>query len=329
MKRLFASAVFLSVVFTTDFPLVGTTTAFAAGGLSSSYRYLRGIGKVNYKTFLDAGKGIVLHDFNGDGYTDVGVPIGGHVRTNCSLKPPGVCNSKCTYKSGCKTIVGRAEIFLNDRRGRLLLKTKQAFQGKPMVWRNGLPMHITVAYDPEENGKSTLADITGDGRADWLAFNSLNDRYPKRTRIIQTRSTGKLKVGPRHTPLITYHSGSLADIDKDGDLDLIISLTRTFIYYNNGRGKFSCDRILPASTFGEGGARCYDQLDWNQPDLQPNRGWSFSNLAIDLNGDGLPEVITAHHNDVDVNLKDPYPSASGKILVFKNTGGKLGTFKKV
>jgi len=40
MKRLFASAVFLSVVFTTDFPLVGTTTAFAANPVwDSNYVY--------------------------------------------------------------------------------------------------------------------------------------------------------------------------------------------------------------------------------------------------------------------------------------------------
>ena len=53
MKRLFAIAVLLSVVFSTDLPFVGTTTAFAAGKVSSSYRYLKGIGKVQYKMFED------------------------------------------------------------------------------------------------------------------------------------------------------------------------------------------------------------------------------------------------------------------------------------
>jgi hypothetical protein len=57
MKRLIASAILLSVVFSSDFPLVVTTTAYAAGKVSSSYRYLKGTGKVNYKTFEDTSRG--------------------------------------------------------------------------------------------------------------------------------------------------------------------------------------------------------------------------------------------------------------------------------
>ena len=234
MKRLFSSAVLLSVVLSTDLPFLNTTTAFAAGGPSSSYVYLKGQGKVKYKSFEDTSRGIVLHDFNGDGYTDVGYGTGGHVRPNCALKPPGVCNSKCTYKNGCKVSYARAEIFLNDRTGRLNLKTKQAFTGKPLIWRNGESLHVSVAYDPKKNGKSTLADITGDGRADWLLFNSGNAGYPAKTSIIQGKGK-KLKVGPRKMPLITYHSGSLADIDNDGDLDLISSVGDASIFYNNGK----------------------------------------------------------------------------------------------
>jgi hypothetical protein len=75
--------------------------------------------------------------------------------------------------------------------------------------------------------------------------------------------------------------------------------------------------------------RCFDQLDWTRSDLFPKHGWSFFALIIDLNRGGLPEVITDNGNAIDPNLNDPDPSASGKILVFKNTGGKLGTFKNV
>ena len=74
---------------------------------------------------------------------------------------------------------------------------------------------------------------------------------------------------------------------------------------------------------------CFDQLDSNQPVLSPKHGWAYSALVIDLNKDGLPEVITANGNGIGPDLKDHYPSASAKIFVFKNTGGKLGTFKKV
>jgi hypothetical protein len=330
MKCLIASAVLLSVVFSTGLPVVGTTTAFAAGKVSSSYRYLKGIGKVRYKSFEDTSRGIVLHDFNGDGYVDVGYGTGGHVRPNCALKPPGVCNSKCTYKNGCKVTYAGAEIFLNDRRGRLNLKTKQAFTGKPLSWRNGESLHVSVAYDPKMNGKSTLADITGDGRADWLLFNSGNTQYPAKTSIIQLRPTGKLKVGPRKMPLITYHSGSLADIDNDGDLDLVWSLDKSFISYNNGRGKFTCENVIKGIGMVDYPPykKCFDQLDSNQPILHKN-GWSYAALVIDLDKDGLPEVITANGSNVGPDLKDPKPQHSAKIFVFKNTGGKLDTFKKV
>ena len=71
MKRLIGSAVLLSLVFSSDYPLLVTTTAFAAGKVSSSYSYLKGAGKVDYKTFEDTSRGIVIHDFNGDGYVDL------------------------------------------------------------------------------------------------------------------------------------------------------------------------------------------------------------------------------------------------------------------
>jgi len=54
---------FLSVMFSTDLPFLSTTTAFAAGGPSSSYRYLKGIRTVNYeKSFDDAARANTVFD---------------------------------------------------------------------------------------------------------------------------------------------------------------------------------------------------------------------------------------------------------------------------
>ena len=63
MKRLIAIAILLPVMFSTDLPFVGTTTAFAVGGPSSSYRYLKGIRTVNYeKSFDDAARANTVFD---------------------------------------------------------------------------------------------------------------------------------------------------------------------------------------------------------------------------------------------------------------------------
>jgi hypothetical protein len=64
MKHLFTSVVLLSVVFSTDLPFLSTTTAFAAGGPSSPYVYLKGKGKVDYKMFEDTSRGIVCRELN-------------------------------------------------------------------------------------------------------------------------------------------------------------------------------------------------------------------------------------------------------------------------
>ena len=287
------------------------SSSASAGGLSSSYKYLQGKGKVKYNEFADAGRGIVLHDFNGDGYTDVGWGNGGH------CVPGDECAKNPTN--------GRINIFLNDRKGRLKLNTRKAFTGKLHSWKLGEVLPLRVPYRPEDNGKDTMADITGDGLADWIPFSSRNAVYSARTPIIQLKRSGKLKVGPLKTPLMTFHHGQLADVDRDGDLDIVGGVGKANIYYNNGKGKFPCHYLHVGPEF----KRCLAfAVHWDdEPKLHP-RGWAYAFLVIDLDKDGLPEIITASHNGVWGNLKDPKPSRSGKIYVWKNTGGKLYTFKK-
>lgn len=312
MKRLFASAVLLSVVFSADLPFVSTTTAFAAGGPSSSYRYLKGSGKVVYGNFEDSAHGVVLHDFNKDGYTDVGYSTGGHVL-------PGTG----------KTSSGRTEIFLNDRKGRLNLKTKQAFTGRPPSWKNGFGLTVTVPWNQKTNGKSTLIDLTGDGRADWLVPNTWNNLKVGRLPIIQTTATGKLKVGPAKGPLATFHAGSLGDIDRDGDYDFIWSISRTHISHNPGNGKFVCKGYLGPPWVPR--RQCFTPIWKGFKDLCPKDSamecyYSFANIVIDLNKDGFPEIITSAYNANRIDGKDLNSHLSGRVYVFKNINGK--SFRK-
>ncbi len=293
--------------------LLGSSAS--AAGLSSSYTYLQGKGKVNYKEFKDAGRGIVLHDFNGDGYTDVGWGTGGH------CVPGDECAKRPT--------TGRINIFLNDRKGRLKLNTRKAFTGKLYTYKLGEMLAVRVPYRPEDNGKDTMADITGDGLADWIPFSSRNNMYPARTSIIQLKRTGKLKVGPLKTPLMHYHHGQLADVDKDGDLDLVWATATAHVFHNNGKGRFSCPEFVNATDYPPYKVCWSPAVHWDkEPDGHDRNGWAFSVLVIDLDKDGLPEIITAGPNDIQIDLKDPNPSRSAKIYVWKNTGGKRWTFKK-
>ena len=301
MKPLIASAVLLSVVFSANLPLVGVTPAFAAGKVSSSYRYLKGIGKLNYKkSFDDAARAIVLNDFNGDGYTDVGYAGGRHWMSD----------------RGQKHETHRPEIFLNNRTGRLKASGKKMFIGRVFTHKDGEPLTVTVAWDVKTNGKSTLADITGDGRPDWLVPSSYNTSTPQKISIIQGKGK-KLKVGPGKTPLSVFHHQSLEDIDGDGDLDLIVSLSYTHIFSNPGNGKFSCKEYLGPPYYTK--KRCWSPISTAK---LGHGGYGFANLVIDLDRDNLPEIVTANYNGVTSDLDDPNPHLSGRIYVWKNLDGK-------
>jgi len=277
------------------------SSAGSASGLSSSYLYVKGAGRVNKLTVEDHQMHIILHDFNGDGFTDVGYATG---------------------YWGATTPKGRSEIFLNNSAGRLNLATTKIFSGRPRRYSPD-PEHVTIAWNPETNGKNSITDITGDGRADWLIPSSSNNSIPQKIPLIQGTATNKLRIGAARTPLINFHHGSFADIDRDGDYDLIWSLAQTHVSHNPGNGQFPCTFYVgpPDTTY----RRCYMPIWPDFEDLCPNElwcGYSFANIVIDLDGDRLPEIVTSAYNTVQSDLRDLYPHLSGRVYVFKNIDGQ-------
>ncbi len=139
-----------------------------------------------------------------------------------------------------------------------------------------------------------MGDLNGDGLPDIVLGKGCH--WPLYNRVLLNDGKGgfigsNLGIAPDRT-----YSAALADIDGDGDLDIIVSNDapdRKLLYLNDGKGRFS-----EAGTFGS--------PDW------PTR---YVTLA-DLNGDGYPDIVAANRGNypdpVDhkpgVGSKEPSPS---------------------
>ncbi|MBC7806141.1 MAG: VCBS repeat-containing protein [Akkermansiaceae bacterium] len=135
----------------------------------------------------------------------------------------------------------------------------------------------------ETSAGVSVADLNGDGYPDivlgkgrhWPLFNRL---------LLNDGHGGFIASNLGKAPDRTY-SAALADIDRDGRLDIVVSNDapdRKLVYRNDGKGHFA-----EFGTFG-------------------NPKWSTRYVTLaDLNGDGYPDIVAANRGD--------YPdSATGK-----------------
>ncbi len=170
-----------------------------------------------------------------------------------------------------------------------------------------------------------VGDIDGDGAPDAVIGN-----FHKRNRLWINDGRGKLldlTDSPFSWRQDAFMSLALADVDRDGDLDVVLGSTgssATALYYNDGNGNFlragpssfpgNKDHtycILPVDTDGDGdldlflGSSPRDKLylsdgkggfkDVSLAALPSLRNYSRAAAAGDLDGDGKPELILAKY----------------------------------
>lgn len=148
------------------------------------------------------------------------------------------------------------------------------FQGMPS--RPSFTRILQLEANADTSANVSIGDINADGHPDLLLVKGRH--WPGMSRVMLGDGRGNFPTS-RDLGEGRYrsYSGRLVDIDRDGDLDVVLSNDAPdpkVIFANDGTGHFTL-----VGTFGE-------------------PGWEMRNAAIaDLNGDSLPDIVPAIRSD--------------------------------
>jgi hypothetical protein len=134
---------------------------------------------------------------------------------------------------------------------------------------------LQLEQTSETSANVSIGDVDGDGKLDIVLVKGRHS--PLVDRVLIGDGAGHFKPAyDLGTASDRSYSGHLTDLDRDGDLDVVISNDAPdpkLVYLNDGKGHF---RV--GSTFG-------------RPE------WETRNATVaDINGDGLPDIVVANRS---------------------------------
>ena len=135
---------------------------------------------------------------------------------------------------------------------------------------------LLLEQTSETSANVSIGDVDGDGRLDIVLVKGRH--WPLVDRVLLGDGAGHFKPGyDLGTASDRSYSGRLVDLDRDGDLDVVISNDAPdpkLVYLNDGKGHFHV-----GSSFGK-----------------PT--WPTRNATVaDIDGDGLPDIVAANRGD--------------------------------
>jgi predicted nucleotidyltransferase len=225
-----------------------------------------------------------------------------------------ICGDRSWYKSVTK-------LYINNGKGSFVERTGTAF-------------------DAVRNGSISVGDVDGDNDVDVLITGE-NNSVSRIARLYKNDGVGNFtKVSNTIFQGVMYSSSDFADVDKDGDLDVIISgfdnnsKSITNLYLNDKFGNFTLALNTPFVGVKFGEIKFADVDKDNDPDLfisgeyilnlYKNDGKGTFTLAAGAPFSGVARSSLAvadidNDNDLDLFAADAY-----KASIYKNDG--LGNF---
>ncbi len=155
----------------------------------------------------------------------------------------------------------------------ILMLPACAREQQPVDGSRTLGRELALEDSAATSANVSIGDVNADGHLDILLVKGRH--WPLEDFVLLGKGTGSFDPPrPLGAPADRSYSGILVDIDRDGDLDVVVSNDEPddkVIHLNDGAGRFTV-----SSTFGR-------------------REWPTRHIRVtDLNGDSLPDVVLAN-----------------------------------